>query len=70
MGFNAGLPVHPHPAETRSCGTRTAGRNPSQPQLWRIMKTDDTDFDALGASPTEAKRLRKLLAECCGQTQD
>lgn len=32
-----------------------------------MMKMDDTDFDALcdGASPTEAKRLRKLLAEWC-----
>ena len=32
-----------------------------------MMKTDDTDFDALcdGASPAEAKRLRKLLAEWC-----
>jgi len=32
-----------------------------------MRKTDDTDFDALcdGASPAEAKRLRKLLADWC-----
>jgi len=32
-----------------------------------MMKMDDTEFDALcdGASPAEAKRLRKLLADWC-----
>ncbi len=32
-----------------------------------MMKMEDTDFDELcdGASPAEAKRLRKLLAEWC-----
>jgi len=32
-----------------------------------MTNMDDTEFDALcdGASPAEAKRLRKLLAEWC-----
>src|SRR5438132_8206437 len=48
-------------------GPGNQGRNPTHSQLRRMMKMDDTEFDALcdGASPAEAKRLRKLLADWC-----
>src|SRR6266498_3876959 len=43
------------------------GGSPTKSQLRRMRKMDDTEFDALcdGASPAEAKRLRKLLADWC-----
>src|SRR6266508_6866506 len=48
------------------------GRSPTHSQLRRMMKMLDTDFDALcdGASPGEAKRLRKLLADWCNGDEE